>query len=38
MVTASFRTIDGMAQRHDAAVHIERAPQVWSLRRIADKW
>jgi enoyl-CoA hydratase len=38
MVTASFRTIDGMAQRHDAAVHIERGPQVWSLRRIADKW
>ena len=35
MVTASFRTIDGARARHDNAVHVERAPQVWSLRRRA---
>jgi enoyl-CoA hydratase len=33
-VTASFRTIDGTTSRHAAAVQIERAPQVWSLRRL----
>jgi enoyl-CoA hydratase len=33
-VTASFRTIDGTDTRHRAAVQIERAPQVWSLRRL----
>ena len=33
-LTASFRTIDGTAARHAAAVQIERAPQVWSLRRL----
>jgi enoyl-CoA hydratase len=32
-ITASFRAIDGTVARHDAAVRIERAPQVWSLRR-----
>lgn len=36
-VTASFRTVDGMPGRHNAAVHIERAGQVWSLRRLAGK-
>jgi enoyl-CoA hydratase len=33
-LTASFRTIDGTVARHAAAVQIERAPQVWSLRRL----
>jgi len=33
-LTASFRTIDGAPARHAAAVQIERAPQVWSLRRL----
>ena len=33
-ITASFRTIDGTTTRHAAAVQIERAPQVWSLRRL----
>jgi enoyl-CoA hydratase len=33
-ITASFRTIDGGGPRHAAAVQIERAPQVWSLRRL----
>ena len=33
MVTASYRAIDGMEARHNLAVHVERAPQVWSLRR-----
>jgi enoyl-CoA hydratase len=35
-VTASFRSIDGVVARHVAAVQIERAPQVWSLRRLGD--
>jgi enoyl-CoA hydratase len=35
-VTASFRSVDGVVPRHAAAVQIERAPQVWSLRRLAD--
>ena len=35
-ITASFRTIDGATARHAAAVQIERAPQVWSLRRLHD--
>jgi enoyl-CoA hydratase len=35
-VTASFRSIDGVAPRHAAAVQIERAPQVWSLRRLHE--
>ena len=35
-LTASFRSIDGTAPRHAAAVQIERAPQVWSLRRRAE--
>jgi enoyl-CoA hydratase len=33
-ITASFRSIDGVAARHATAVQIERAPQVWSLRRL----
>jgi len=35
-LTASFRSIDGTTARHAAAVQIERAPQVWSLRRRAE--
>lgn len=33
-ITGSFRTIDGTTARHAVAVQIERAPQVWSLRRL----
>lgn len=33
-ITGSFRTIDGTGPRHAVAVQIERAPQVWSLRRL----
>lgn len=34
-VTASFRSIDGEDARHQLGVQVERAPQVWSLRRLA---
>jgi enoyl-CoA hydratase len=37
LVTSTFRTIDGIDPRHDAAVKIERAPQVWSLRRLHNR-
>jgi enoyl-CoA hydratase len=34
MVTSTFRTIDGADARHGNAVKVERAPQLWSLRRL----
>jgi enoyl-CoA hydratase/carnithine racemase len=35
--TGTFRTIDGGVARHAASVQMERAPQIWSLRRLHDQ-